>query len=149
MHLFEELPTSIVIDSTNQTTLQAEHLLNSSNQLEIIKKYPNARKEKVFVKAHHPTNSNCKDLLQKKDSELRTIISNHSIECSDRNKNAVMRTSIWNHFNTELNLAEIEIDVSKEHKNLFGINYKITCHFTHCFNPTEKTVMAIVKSKIL
>lgn len=110
---FEELPSSIVIDSTNETTLQVEYLLNSNNQLEIIKKFPNAGKEKVFVKALHPTNTNCKDLLLKKDSELRTIISTNSIECSDRNKNAVMRTAIWNHFNASLDLVEIEIDVTK------------------------------------
>lgn len=85
---FEELPAAIIIDSTNETTLQSEYLINSNNQLEIIKKYPNAGKEKVFVKALHPTNTNCKDLLLKKDSELRTILSNNSIECSDRNKNA-------------------------------------------------------------
>ena len=35
---FEELPTNIVIDSTNQTALQDEYLLNYNNQLEIIKK---------------------------------------------------------------------------------------------------------------
>lgn len=109
----EELPTSIVIDSTNETTLQAEYLLNSNNQLEIIKKFTNAGKEKVFIKALHPTNINCKDLLLKKDSELRTLINTHSIECNDRNKNAVMRLSIWTHFNEMLDLAEIEIDVTK------------------------------------
>ena len=49
---FEELPTSIVIDSTNQTTLQDEYLLNSNNLLEIVKKYPNGGKEKVYVKAN-------------------------------------------------------------------------------------------------
>ena len=63
---FEDVPTKIVIDSTNQTTLQDEFLLNSNNQLEIIKKYSNGGKESVFVKANHPTNSICKDLLQKK-----------------------------------------------------------------------------------
>jgi predicted ATP-dependent endonuclease of OLD family len=110
---FEELPATIVIDSTNETTLQSEYLLNSNNELEIIKKYPNAGKEKVFVKSNHPTNTNCKDLLLKKDSELRTIISSNAIECADRNRNAVMRTAIWNHFNTNLELADIEIDVSK------------------------------------
>ncbi len=110
---FEELPASIIIDSTNETTLQAEYLLNSSTQLEIIKRYPNAGKEKVFVRAYHPTNSNCRDLLQKKDTDLRAILATHGIDCTDRNRNAVMRAAIWNHFNTDLNLAEIEIDVSK------------------------------------
>lgn len=45
---FEELATSIVIDSTNETTLQAEYLLNLNNRLEIIKKYPNAGKKSFY-----------------------------------------------------------------------------------------------------
>lgn len=110
---FEELPTTIVIDSTNQTTLQNEYLLNSNNQLEIIKKYSNAGKEKVFVKAYHPTNNDCQDLLQKKNTELQKIIKENSITCKNQTINADMRSSIWQHFITELDLSEIEIDVTK------------------------------------
>lgn len=109
---FEELPNSIVIDSTNETTLQAEYLLNSNSQLEIIKKFPNAGKEKVFIKANHPTNINCKDLLLKTQKDLQKIVNDNSIACSDRTKNAVMRTAIWNN-STDLQLSEIEIDVTK------------------------------------
>ncbi|HMR47163.1 MAG TPA: ATP-binding protein [Bacteroidia bacterium] len=110
---FEELPTSLVIDSTNATTLQNEHLLNQDGNLEIIKKYPNAGKEKVFVKAFHPNNSQCRDLLKKTNAELRTIIGNGSIECENRTINAVMRTAIWNHYHDSLQLEDIEIDVTK------------------------------------
>jgi predicted ATP-dependent endonuclease of OLD family len=110
---FEELPTTLIIDTTNETTLQAEYLLNSNSQLEIIKKYPNAGKEKVFVKANHPTSDSCKDLLQKKNTELQKIIKDNTITCSDQTKNAVMRTSIWSHFSSDLQLSEIEIDVTK------------------------------------
>jgi hypothetical protein len=110
---FEELPTSIVIDSTNQTTLQDEYLLNSNNQLEIIKKYSNGGKEKVFVKANHPTSNNCKDLLQKKNTDLQKIIKDHSVTCSNQTINAVMRTAIWQNFSSDLQLQEIEIDVTK------------------------------------
>lgn len=110
---FEELPTSIIIDSTNITTLQSEYLLNSSNQLEIIKKYSNGGKEKVFVKANHPTSENSEDLLQKKNTELQKIIRDNSIICSNQTINAVMRTAIWQHFNSDLQLSEIEIDVTK------------------------------------
>jgi predicted ATP-dependent endonuclease of OLD family len=112
---FEDLPTSIVIDSTNETTLQAEYLLNSNGQLEIIK-YPTAgtTADKVFIKANHPTNSNCSDLLLKKQKELQKIIRDNSISCDDQTKNAVMRTAIWNHFSSDLQLNEIEIDATKE-----------------------------------
>jgi predicted ATP-dependent endonuclease of OLD family len=110
---FDALPTTIVIDTSNETTLHAEYLLNEQNELEIIKRYPNAGKEKVFVKAYHPTNTNCKDLLQKKDTELRAIIDAKGIVCTERNKNATMRTAIWNHYASELELEEIELDVTK------------------------------------
>lgn len=110
---FDDLPSNIIIDSTNVTTLQAEYLLNSSGQLEVIKKYPNAGKEKVFIKASHPTNPACNDLLLKKDSDYRAILSSNSIDCSNRSLNAIMRTAIWNHYSSDLQLNEIEIDVTK------------------------------------
>jgi predicted ATP-dependent endonuclease of OLD family len=110
---FEELPTSIVIDSTNETKLQDEYLLNGNNQLEIIKKYSNGGKEKVFVKARHPTNNSCNDLLQKKITELQKIIRDNEIDCENQAVNAVMRSAIWQKYNFDLQLADIEIDVSK------------------------------------
>lgn len=72
---FEELPATIVIDSTNQTTLSAEYLQNAIGQLEIIKKYPNAKASpNVYIKANHPTNKDCCDLLLKKNTDLQKII---------------------------------------------------------------------------
>lgn len=111
--VFDELPATIVIDATNQTTLQNEHLLNQDGNLEIIKKYPNAGKEKVFVKTFHPNNPLCRDLLKKTNAELRAIISTASIECENRTINAVMRSAIWDHYSDSLQLEDIEIDVTK------------------------------------
>lgn len=110
---FEELPTSIVIDSTNLTTLQAEYLLNSSGQLEIAKKYSNGGKEKVFVLANHPTGNDCKNLLLKKNTDLQKIIRDNTMTCSNQTMNAVMRAAIWQHYSSVLELADIEIDVTK------------------------------------
>lgn len=110
---FEEMPTTIIIDSTNQTSLQEEYLLNSNNQLEIIKKYSNGGKERVFVKANHPTNDQCKDLLQNKNIDLQKTIKDNTITCSNQTINAVMRTAIRQHFNSDLQLADIDIDVTK------------------------------------
>ena len=110
---FDILPERIVIDATNETTLHNEYLLNTRGELEIIKKYPNAGKEKVFLRANHPTNPLCNDLLQKKDSELRTLLDRQGIECADRTRNSVMRNAIWNHFIDDLQLSEVEIDITK------------------------------------
>jgi predicted ATP-dependent endonuclease of OLD family len=112
--VFEDLPSSLVIDSTNETTLQDEYLLNSDGKLEIVKTYPNAGKEKVSVKASHPTNPVCAELLLKKQKDLQAIIKKESIICDDVKKNSVMRKAIWAHYANDLQLSEVEIDVTKE-----------------------------------
>lgn len=108
---FSELPDRIVIDATNETTLLGEHLLNEDGLLEITKKYPNGGSAKVFIRAFHPTNPDCADLLLKKDSELRRIIDAKQIPCADRARNAVMRSAIWQYYNDSLRMSLIDIDV--------------------------------------
>ena len=110
--IFGDLPEGITIDTTNPTTLSDEYLLNRDGKLEIIKRYPNAGKEKVFVKAYHPTNSGCSDLLLKKREDLKKLLT-HEMQCSDKNKNSEIRKSIWSHYANNLELAEIEIELAK------------------------------------
>jgi len=110
--VFEELPDTLTIDATNPTTLAEEYLLQTDGTLEIVKKYPNAGKEKIFIKANHPTNSSCLELLLKKNADLKKLLTD-DIECEDRTKNAVIRKSIWNHYSDDLQLNEIEIEVAK------------------------------------
>jgi predicted ATP-dependent endonuclease of OLD family len=112
--VFEDLPTSPVIDSTNPTTLQDEYLLNRQGKLEVVKTYLNAGKEKVMVRAYHPSNPSCADLLLKKQKELQTIIKEQSIACDDEKKSAVMRKAIWSHYSNDLRCSDVEIDVTKE-----------------------------------
>ena len=80
---FSELPELIVIDSSVQTTLAREYMLNSDGFLEVIKKYKNGGKASVFIRAKHPTNTNCKDLLLKKNTDLKQIIASKNIECEN------------------------------------------------------------------
>ncbi|MCX8081158.1 MAG: ATP-binding protein, partial [Bacteroidia bacterium] len=112
--VFDDLPESIIIDATNPTNLKDEYLLNSEGCLEIIKKYPNGGKEKVFIKANHPTNPNCSELLLKNNADLKKILESNNITCKDKTKNAVIRKAIWNHYSNDLHLKEVEIDASKE-----------------------------------
>lgn len=111
--VFSNLPNSLTIDTTNPTSLADEHLLTQSGCLEVIKKYPNAGKEKVFIKAYHPTNPKCADLLLKKNTDLKKLLTD-DIECEDKTKNAEIRKAIWNHYKDDLQLTEIEIELAKE-----------------------------------
>lgn len=112
--VFSDFPEELTIDATNPTRLGAEYLLNGDGNLEIVKKYPKAGKEKVFIKASHPTNTACSDLLLKKISDLKQILTENNIDCEDKTKSAVIRGSIWQHYADDLQLEEIEIDVTKE-----------------------------------
>ena len=111
---FAELPTSIVIDSAVSTTLKDEYMLSADGLLEIVKKYKKTGKCSVFIRAYHPTNPNCSDLLLKKNSELKAILRENGIICEDQKVNSLMRKAIWNYYSDNLELREIEIDASKE-----------------------------------
>ena len=110
---FTDLPEKIVIDTTNETSLSAEYLLNSDGLLEVVKRYPNAGTPKVFICAMHPTNPECADLLTKKDSDLRKIIEPRDIPCEDKTRNAAMRTAIWSYYGDDLQVNSVELDVTK------------------------------------
>lgn len=116
---FSNLPKSLILDDSYPTNLEKEYLLNSDGLLEVIKKYnltktitPNT-KQPIFIKAIHPTNINCKDLLSKKNTELQKIIKDNQISCENNSINSVMRSAIWNHYSNELELETTEIDVTK------------------------------------
>lgn len=111
---FKELPECVVIDTSVETSLQDEYMVNSEGYLEVIKKYKNGGAPKVFIKAYHPTNVKCADLLLKKNSDLKKIIQAEEIECENLNVNALMRSAIWSNYSEDLQLQEIEIDASKE-----------------------------------
>ena len=112
--VFSELPAEIIIDSTVETSLANEHILNAEGDLEIIKKYKNGGAVKVFIKAKHPTNPECSDLLLKKNADLKRNIQANTITCENQTVNAIMRTAIWDYFSDNLSLGEVEIDVTKE-----------------------------------
>lgn len=112
--VFDELPNSVVIDTSNSTTLDNEYLLDTEGKLEIVKRYPNAGKEKVSIRAVHPSHEKCANLLLSKQSDLRKIIKDESIDCDDQRRNSLMRSLIWDHFSDELNPQLVEVDVSKE-----------------------------------
>lgn len=110
---FCDLPNRIVIDATNETTLSEEYLLNADGDLEIIKKYKNGGKPKIFLLANHPSNENCSDLLQLKNNELKRILDANNIQCENRNTNAIIRKAIWTHYQNDLRIQLQEIEINK------------------------------------
>ena len=116
---FSNLPAEIDIDAGNPTTLTI-----GTDEFEIVKKYKEGGKPKTFILANHPNNSECCDLLKKKQSELRKIIGQLGLDC-DKNKNSVMRKAIWAHYSTDLQMTNRELDVDTKDSDVKAIWEKI------------------------
>ncbi|WHN19109.1 ATP-binding protein [Campylobacter jejuni] len=112
--VFNNYPKELVLDISNLTNLEEEYLLNQNNKLEIIKKYPNAGSAKIFIKAYHPTNEECKNLHSLKITDLKKITKEKNIMCDNLTKSAELRKAIWKHYSNNLQLQEIEIELNKE-----------------------------------
>ena len=111
---FYDLPDKIIIDSSNETTLSGEYLLDKDSDFTLVKHYLNgSSKPKVYVRANHPSNPECQDLLSLKQNKLKEKVESLGLEC-DKTKNAEMRKAIWMHYSESLDLQEQEIETSKE-----------------------------------
>lgn len=115
---FTELPDEIIIDSTSTTSLSKEKLLNEDGHLEIKKtfKIGNAKpKEEIFIRCMHYSNEELKDLLSKKNTELKKIAKR--LKINEKTYNSTSNVSLRNAIRGKIddsNLASISIDVTKE-----------------------------------
>lgn len=111
--IFSDVPDEVSIDASYRTSLCSEYLLNVDGDFEVVKEYEK-NKTNVYIKANHPTNPNCGDLLLKKNADLKKIVKEKGIECESQVINSVMRKAIWAYYKDDLNLQSTKIDAAKE-----------------------------------
>lgn len=118
--VFDDLPDNLILDDTIETSLKEEFLLNSSNKLEIKKKFPvsgaGSISEESVIICEYPDNENLTDLLSKKRTTLKLQFEELEInpEGVNKNKSKELRSAIRNHFYADGNVktvtTEIKID---------------------------------------
>ncbi|EGO7886781.1 AAA family ATPase [Enterococcus faecalis] len=114
--VFSDFPENLTIDTSSETSLKDEFLLNQEGFLEIKKVFKcTSQKPKpvTFVICEHPINENYNDLLllKKADLKKRAKLLNIPSECYSANNNASMRKAIYgNCMNLKLSLQEINVD---------------------------------------
>lgn len=72
--VFDQYPSSLVLDEQHETSFEAEHLLNAEGRLEIVQEHKVASgkgSRKVFVKCIHPTAEKACDLLSLTNAKLK------------------------------------------------------------------------------
>lgn len=118
--VFDDLPETLILDDTIETSLKDEFLLNASNKLEIKKKFPvsaaGSISEESVIICEYPDNENLTDLLSKKRTTLKLQFEELDInpEGVNRTKSKELRNAIRNHFYADGNITtettEIKID---------------------------------------
>ncbi|WP_424830721.1 ATP-binding protein [Ruegeria sp.] len=111
---FCDLPDQLDMDAGAATTLQAEHLLNADEHLEIVKVFDCTKASspvRVFASALHPSSNAVSGLLSKKVTDLRKLVKVAGVEanCQQNNKPS-MRQALYNHAeNLELALQDVPL----------------------------------------
>ena len=116
--VFSDLPETIIIDTTNNTQLTQEYLLNADGFLEIEKLYDctlaKPKEKGIFAVAMHPATENYNDLLSLKIADLKKRASNLNVDLQNVNQtiSANIRSAIW--ASAEQHLEETRISLTKE-----------------------------------
>lgn len=116
--VFDDLPSTLTIDTRATTTLADEYLLNADNDLEIVKVYNCSLKTpttSIFVKAVYPTDANYNDLHKLKNDDLKSRLTTLSIDPTgiDQRSNVQIRKAIWSSHST-LNRQPILVSLEEE-----------------------------------
>ena len=126
---FCELPSEIVLDSGEKTSLSDEYLTIDSDLLRIKKVY-DCHKSKivplVYIVAKHPSLEGYNDLLSQKEKDLQKIVKDKGLNCPLKG-NPTMRKAIWQSA-ADLLLAVREIEVSKSKEDGKELWSKIDSH---------------------
>lgn len=118
--VFEDLPSKIVIDTSVETNLADEHLLNSEGYFEVTKTYNGTSKTapritSISAKAMHPSNEGTNDLHSLKRTELVARATELGVNLSNVNKTrkAELRSAIWSQASDNKKSIQM-VDLQKE-----------------------------------
>lgn len=116
--IFDDLPRTITLDTTSETSLSHEYLLNLDGELEIKKVFKTTAakpKPSIYIVCNHPTSPPYDNLLALKRTELKKLANDLGVSTDsyNANNNASLRKAIWENAD-ELNPQLYDLLVDKE-----------------------------------
>jgi len=117
--VFNDLPETLILDDSVETSLDDEYLLNAEGDLEIKKKFlvsgAGSISEEAVIICEHPDNENLTDLLSKKRTTLQLHFDELGIDSEgiDQRKSKELRQAIRRHYypDQEINTTRSEIKI--------------------------------------
>lgn len=108
---FEGFPKKIIVDSTVETSLEEEFLLNQRGLLEIKKEFKNSKKIGTYIVANYPIEEEINNIHLLPIAELKTLLKSLELEVDDNRKSSLIRKKILDSVvHKELRVKEIAID---------------------------------------
>lgn len=108
---FEGFPDKIIVDSTVETSLEKEYLLNENGLLEIKKEFKNSKKIGTYIVANYPTVEELSNIHLLSIAELKGVLKKLNLEVQDNRKSSLIRRKIIDSIDDkELAIKEIAID---------------------------------------
>jgi len=119
---FSDLPSSLVLDTTIETSLSQELMLNNDGQLQIkrVFKFGKSISKSVYLVANHPKHEKLKNLLTLKNTDLKKLAVDVGADLStvDKKKNPPLRYAIRSAIKDyELEICDIKVDGSLDANN--------------------------------
>lgn len=112
--VFSGTDISIVLDAMSKTTLKDEYLLNDDGKLEVYKVYAKGKGTgSVQAKCLAPSAKGVKNLLSKKNEELKTIAESFGVDGADKRSNVSLRQETYKKVG-DLKLKETFVKLNAE-----------------------------------
>ena len=119
--IFDDFKEQIVLDSTVETSLQEESLLNQNGLLEIKKTFRigGTITKSTFIVANHETHEKLLNILTLKNSPLKSLASELNVDLTgiNKTKNPPIRKAIKLHLESPKAMLELKVDGSLDTEN--------------------------------
>jgi AAA15 family ATPase/GTPase len=93
--IFNDVPELLILDTTVETNLENEFLLNIEGLLEVKKQFKGTKLTDTFIVSNFPVNEELTDIHAKKIAELREIVNERGITVEDSRKSSLLRKAIF------------------------------------------------------
>jgi putative ATP-dependent endonuclease of OLD family len=119
---FSDLPDTVILDTSLETSLRDECLLNFDGNLEIMRVYTVAAKsvsKSVFLICEHPQEPVLADLLSQKNARLKAIAEENNVDLTGvtKSKNPLLRKAIREHIGGNKVLTSLKVEGSLNSEN--------------------------------
>lgn len=115
--VFDNLPEKIIVDSTVETSLAEEYLVNQDGDLHIIKSYRKGKCFNVSLLCDYPDSIVLENLHSLTVKELQNLVDSKGIEVKDKRKSSLLRKALLKHhepFKKTPKLIKINKEGSKQ-----------------------------------